>query len=51
MDSNEKETYLKILEEVKKEMPNLILPSMGMFNEEVSIEMDSSKFISGNKED
>ena len=47
----DKDSYQEIYKEVKEKMPNLILPSMGKFKEEESIEINSGNFISDNKED
>ena len=41
--------YKELVEEIKKELPNIVLPSMGMFDEVDKIVIDNRDFI-GNEE-
>ena len=41
--------YKELVEEIKKELPNIVLPSMGMFDEVDKIVINSSDFV-GNEE-
>ena len=41
--------YKDLVEEIKKELPNIVLPSMGMFDEVDKIVINSNDFI-GNEE-
>ena len=41
--------YKELVEEIKKELPNIVLPSMGMYDEVDKIVIDNSDFI-GNEE-
>lgn len=41
--------YKNLVEEIKKELPNIVLPSMGMYDEVDKIVIDNSDFI-GNEE-
>lgn len=41
--------YKNLVEEIKKELPNIVLPSMGMFDEVDKIVINNSDFI-GNEE-
>lgn len=41
--------YKELVEEIKKEFPNIVLPSMGMFDEVDKIVIDNRNFI-GNEE-
>ena len=37
--------YKDLVEEIKKELPNIVLPSMGMFDEVDKIVINNSDFI------
>lgn len=37
--------YKNLVEEIKKELPNIVLPSMGMFDEVDKIVINNSDFI------
>ena len=41
--------YKSLVEEIKKELPNIVLPSMGMFDEVDKIVINNSEFV-GNEE-
>ena len=41
--------YKDLIEEIKKELPNIVLPSMGMFDEVDKIVINNSDFV-GNEE-
>ena len=41
--------YKELVEEIKKELPNIVLPSMGLYDEVDKIVIDNSDFI-GNEE-
>lgn len=40
----------KLIMEIKKELPNLILPSMGMFDEVGCVDINGKDFVISNKE-
>jgi len=42
--------YEKLILEIKKELPNIVLPSMGMLEEVGSLSIEGKEFIIGNKE-
>ena len=45
-----KKEYEELVMEIKKELPNLVLPSMGMFDEVNSIDINGKNFVIGDKE-
>lgn len=45
MDKIEKESLIKKIESVQKEFPNIVLPSMGIVNNEKKIEIDGKDYI------
>lgn len=42
--------YEELILEIKKELPNIVLPSMGMLEENKSIDIDGKDFVISNKE-
>ncbi len=50
---NKNETLIKTLENVQKEFPNLVLPNMGIINNERKIEINGKDYLKkkGNGED
>lgn len=38
--------YKELVEEIKKELPNIVLPAMGMFDEVDKIVINNSDFVS-----
>lgn len=54
MDNKEKtETLIKALENVQKEFPNLVLPNMGIIDNEKKIEINGKDYLkkNGNREE
>lgn len=47
---NIEKEYEELVREIKKELPNLILPSMGMFEEISGVDINGKDFLIGNKE-
>lgn len=55
MDDNKKlnflnEDCLELIEEIKKELPNIVLPSMGLIDDVECIDIDGKNFIINNEE-
>lgn len=53
MDNKDKvleKEYEKLILEIKKELPNIVLPSMGVLDEVSHIEINSKDFIVSNEE-
>lgn len=44
IDDVQKE-YEKLVSEIKKELPNIVLPSMGMLDDSIIIDIDGKNFI------
>ena len=44
MDNRDK-NYVKILEEMQKKNPNIVLPSMGIINNEVKVNINGKDYI------
>jgi len=44
-DSEVDKNYIEILKEAQKKMPGLVLPSMGMIDNEVHVEINGSDYI------
>lgn len=42
--------YEVLMSEIKKELPNIIFPSMGMFDEVGCVDINGKDFIVGNEE-
>ena len=42
--------YEKLILEIKKELPNIVLPSMGMLEEIDCLNIEGKEFVIGNKE-
>ena len=47
MDNKE---YEKIIAEIRKELPNIVLPSMGMLDDSECVDINGKEFVIGNKE-
>lgn len=45
MDEIKEETLIKKIEKVQKELPNIILPSMGIINNEKKVEINGKDYI------
>lgn len=53
MDSQKEEkekNYMELLEETQKKMPNIILPSMGMIDNEIHVEINGKDYIKKSNE-
>ena len=47
-DNNINKEYLDLINDIKKELPNIILPSMGMFDEVSRLDIDGKEFLISN---
>lgn len=47
-ENNINKEYLDLINEIKKELPNIILPSMGMFDEISKLDIDGKEFLISN---
>ncbi len=45
MDNSDDKSYIKILEEAQKKIPNVVLPSMGIINNEVKVNIDGKDYV------
>lgn len=45
----ESQNYIQILTEAKKNMPNLVLPSMGMIDNDIKVNIDGKDYIGKNE--
>lgn len=45
MDKLEEETIIKKIEKVQEELPDIVLPSMGIINNEKTIEINGKDYI------
>ena len=44
------EDCLELVEEIKKELPNIVFPSMGMIDDTECVDIDGKNFIINNEE-
>lgn len=42
--------YEELVKELKKELPNIVLPSMGMLDDSECVDINGKEFVIGNKE-
>lgn len=47
----EKDGYKSLVMEIKKELPNIVLPLMGLEDNKVMVDIDGKDFILSNKEE
>ena len=51
MTDNNYSEYKELVDEIKKELPNLVLPSMGLFDEASGVDINGKDFVLSNEED
>ena len=44
-ENNKNKEYIELINEIKKELPNIVLPSMGIFEEIKQLDIDSKDFL------
>lgn len=44
-ENNKNKEYIELINEIKKELPNIVLPSMGIFEEIKQLNIDSKDFL------
>ena len=50
-DKTKEENYIKVLTEAQSELPNIILPSMGLINNIKDIQINGKDYLNSSKED
>ncbi len=45
MDKNKDDSYIKILEEAQKKLSGVVIPSMGIMNNEVKVDINGKDYI------
>lgn len=51
MDNNEVENYLDKLKRLQQEIPNIVLPSMGLIENDTKLNINGSDYIKQNEEE
>lgn len=49
-DDYEDQSYIDILKEAQEKIPNVILPSMGLIHNEISVDIHSKDFFNKNND-
>lgn len=49
MDNEKEKTYISILEEAQESMSDIVLPSMGIIDNETKVEIDANDYIKNKK--
>ena len=44
-ENNKNKEYIELINQIKKELPNIVLPSMGIFEEIKQLNIDSKDFL------
>ena len=50
-DKTKEENYIKVLTEAQSELPNIILPYMGLINNIKDIQINGKDYLNSSKED